>query len=574
MRRERGSDSAWSPARGERSLAMSFGALVLVLMAATALAASLLSDSLRRGEERKLAGAIAVILGESIGRVSFSGKYHARLFVEEIKDLLPYLSYVSVESSDGIVVAHSDPARNSSLIEGEDVDSLRLSLSSAGPVFVDRSRAGVPYREVLVTYRGGPGGDVEGVVRVGIDASRDLAARRYNFGLLLGMIAALAAGAIAAVAAMSRRFGGALKALNLELERKVLERTAELARANSELSRSNESLESAMGELTRTQSQLLRSEKLAVLGQLAASVAHELNTPLGAIESAASSIEGIFDDDIPRLTRLLSRLDEEGREVFLSLASIAMERATVVDGSRPKMDRRELERRLADMGVAEPAETGELLAELELADRVAELGPTLRRPDARELLEKAGSLANLRRLSAIESVGAEKAAAVVRALRSYLDKGEDDPLAVVDLASEIETVLTLYRGRTKGVEIARRYADGSTVRGNKDKLNQVWINLINNALDAMEGEGRIEISTAIEGSYVVVELRDDGPGVPAELRDKVFEPFFTTKTKGGLGLGLDICRRIVDSLGGGIELAEGGPGAAFVVRLPRAEAGA
>ena len=142
----------------------------------------------------------------------------------------------------------------------------------------------------------------------------------------------------------------------------------------------------------------------------------------------------------------------------------------------------------------------------------------------------------------------------------------------VDVHDGIESTLTILGYRLKHGHIAvERAYDRSLPRvmANGSELNQVWTNLVVNALDAIDGEGLITITTRPGPVGIAVEIADDGPGIPAELRSRIFEPFFTTKPVGkGTGLGLDIARRIVIAHRGEILLRSGGDGTAFVVNLP------
>jgi len=159
---------------------------------------------------------------------------------------------------------------------------------------------------------------------------------------------------------------------------------------------------------------------------------------------------------------------------------------------------------------------------------------------------------------------------LVRAVKaySYMDQPAMQP---VDIHEGIENTLTVLGHKLKGITVARAF-DRTLPRiiAHGGELNQVWTNLIDNAVGALNGSGTITITTLVDGNQVVVEIADNGTGIPPEIRSRIFEPFFTTKVVGtGTGLGLVICQRIVaDRHGGEIEF-ESKPGdTRFKVRLP------
>jgi signal transduction histidine kinase len=153
---------------------------------------------------------------------------------------------------------------------------------------------------------------------------------------------------------------------------------------------------------------------------------------------------------------------------------------------------------------------------------------------------------------------------------AYMDRGEQ---IEVDLHEGLETTLVVLGDKLKHtqIEVVRDYdrtLPKATVRGSE--LNQVWTNLLDNAIDALGDRGRIALSTARDGDCAVIEVADDGPGIAPEVLDRVFDPFFTTKDVGeGTGPGLDTARRIVVDRHGGSLTVESRPGrTAFRVRLP------
>jgi signal transduction histidine kinase len=161
---------------------------------------------------------------------------------------------------------------------------------------------------------------------------------------------------------------------------------------------------------------------------------------------------------------------------------------------------------------------------------------------------------------------------LVKAIKTYthMDKASSKE---VDVPAGLDSTLVMLGHKLKkgDVEVVREYEEGlPPVCGHAGELNQVWTNLLDNAIDAVEGHGRIEVRASRENGRVLVEISDDGPGIPEEVRERMFEPFFTTKDVGkGTGLGLDISRRVVvDDHGGDIRV-ESRPGETrFQVRLP------
>jgi PAS domain S-box-containing protein len=363
----------------------------------------------------------------------------------------------------------------------------------------------------------------------------------------------------------------AIDELNHELERRVEERTTQLAAANTELLATNEDLRCALSELRATQDQLVMSEKLAALGQLAAGIAHEINSPLGAMSASNRLIQTFTEGRWLELAERIGRLGSESRADFDHVSSLVSISADSPPSDRPA--RKSLASALSARGMPRPEETAELLCELGLADRVEELESFLRTSGSSEILACVLESAMVRRMSGVIDVALERAAYVVSALRRYLRRGEEDRESRFDLEEEINTILTLLGSQLKhGVALEKRLEPGIKISGDKQGLGQVWINLINNALQAMDYRGILEIESASEKDRIRVSVTDSGPGIPEEIRDRIFQPFFTTKPSGvGVGIGLDICRRIVHAAGGSVAF-ESRPGRTrFSVYLPKAD---
>jgi signal transduction histidine kinase len=153
-------------------------------------------------------------------------------------------------------------------------------------------------------------------------------------------------------------------------------------------------------------------------------------------------------------------------------------------------------------------------------------------------------------------VSAEKASKVIIALKTYSHKDTNKSLVPHDVVEDMETVLTLYYNQMKyGVEIIKEYETVPHVICFPDKLHQIWVNIINNALQAMNYKGTLKIRISNDSDRVKVSISNNGPAIPDSIIDRIFEPFFTTKILGeGTGLGLDIVKRLVEEIDGDINV--------------------
>ena len=275
--------------------------------------------------------------------------------------------------------------------------------------------------------------------------------------------------------------------LNASLEKKVEHRTEELRQKNNELTKAYE-------ELRNTQLQLIRSEKMASLGNLVAGIAHEMNTPLGSLNS-----------NIDLFMRGFEKIKQ------------------ALQSSRPQAHQK--------------------------AYQTAE---------------------SLEKLASTGKIACERISHIVKALRNFarLDEEEFKP---VDIHEGIDTTLVLLENKYRDrLRIIKEYGELPEVKCQAAQLNQVFMNILNNACEAIEGEGDIHIRTYLENDQIYIKISDNGVGIPLENLEKIFDPGFTTKgVKVGIGLGLSIGYKIMEDHGGSIQVeSEVGKGTTVTIRLP------
>lgn len=367
-----------------------------------------------------------------------------------------------------------------------------------------------------------------------------------------------------------------VRLINEGLEGIVTKRTEELRTVNQYLVAKNEQVVRAIEDLRSAQKQLIRSEKMAVLGQLVAGIAHELNTPLGAIVSSNEGIRSVLSNSWETLLRNYSKFSEEEKTIWEKLFSKGISQREFYDTKEERAKRKRIAGLLNELGIPEVLRLADILTDLGLdSDEVSEIFKNVSHKDKfLTIAQNAFSLSGIARASFTIEKAAEKASLVIQALKEYTYKDRTGTtMGSVDVRKQLETVLTLYYSKYKNqVEIVRDMPDTAEVWGNTEALTQVWTNLIGNALYAMSYKGRMSISCKKRPTGWEIAIEDSGTGIEDTIRDRIFEPFFTTKPSGaGTGLGLDICRRIIEDHNGRIFFETSEKGTTFYVVLPFSE---
>lgn len=315
-----------------------------------------------------------------------------------------------------------------------------------------------------------------------------------------------------------------LEKYSSELERKVEERTIKIERQKAEIILKNQDLEDKklkveernkrteqiLVKLKSTQALLVQSEKMSSLGVLTAGIAHELNNPINYV---SSGIDGL-KKAISRIYNVVSLIQE-----------ITPENATT---------------------------------------KIVEL------QDERDFQQFKVITDLMLRVTNNIAVGAHKASEIVRGLRTFAHDNQND-LELADLHEGINSTLLLFHHQLSDeIEIIKNYGNIPPVSCHLASINQVFMNILSNAIQALEGKGTVTITTLVKGDFIKISISDSGKGIPKEQQEKVFEPFFTTKKVGkGTGLGLSISHTIIKEHQGEIQFTSiEGEGSTFNIYLP------
>jgi signal transduction histidine kinase len=318
-------------------------------------------------------------------------------------------------------------------------------------------------------------------------------------------------------------------------------------------------------------------ERLASLGTMAAGLAHELNNPAAAAQRASAQMADAIDAVAGTIARFVEAgISREQAQQLVELQREALARASSPGDSRSTLDTADAEDELLvgleALGVDEPWQMAEPLVRAGVDQAWLDRLSALAGPATDAALCWVSATLTARELAAELQESTQRMSSLVAAVKTYayMDRGG---VVEVDLHEGLENTIVVLGHKLKhtSINVVRDYDSTLpklTVRGSE--LNQVWTNLLDNAIDALGKSGTITIATRLDGDCAFVDITDDGPGIPAEIRGRVFDSFFTTKDVGqGTGLGLATARQIVVDRHDGSLSVDSEPGqTTFHVSLP------
>lgn len=569
----------------DKKRTLAFGLVLLLIMLIASSISAYLFLTLQKNEENRLAGTIGTILGESIDRISFSGKYHSRLLLEEMQKKLPELAYISVETLSGIIEAHTDSAKNDTRIDENERDLSRKALEKRSTILTERALNGIAVKEVLLPYHTGINPEPSGVIRIGIKVDKARGEQKNTLFIHIFMIISLTAAAIWIMEILSRYFGRRLTDSAQALReseyryRGIIENIQDtfyrtdaqgtlilispsgarllgynsteemIGKPNASFWKHSEKRSEMLGILKRDgvvrdyEVVLVRKDGIPVPVSTTSTYYHDKDGNI-------LGIEGIFRDITER-----KRAEEEKAQLESQLnQSLKMESVGQLAG-----------------GVAHDFNNmlGVILGHAELAQHLIDQSQPVYK-----------NLEEIRK-------AAQRSADITRQLLAFARKQTVAP-KVLDLNETVEGMLKMLR-RLIGEDINLAWLPGAglwQVKMDPSQIDQILANLCVNARDAISGVGRISVETAncafdqeycndhvefMAGEFVRISIGDTGCGMDKETLNHIFEPFFTTKKIGeGTGLGLATVYGAIKQNNGFINAySEPGQGTTFTIYLPR-----
>lgn len=404
--------------------------------------------------------------------------------------------------------------------------------------------------------------------------------RMVSAGLLVGLLlVGMLGGTVAWSLGRLRKTHTELTASHHQLSEAhamLNERNEEIIAQKEEISAQRDQLHDALEELKSTQERLIAAEKQATVAQMGANLAHEFNSPLGAIRTLARTARRSLPQLMEDWPRTLQQVPPAAAQLMHELLDKAVSHPQRLTTQQERAQRKAWEAYAAEHQLPlTSAGIKTLVATGRQTDQHAELAPILTLPQADDLLHLVGQMQLLMNTPREIEIATERTSRVVGTLKVLSEEASSQGMMPMSLEHTLEGVLELYKDMMGRVTVKREYAPAlPPVPLRPDMIDLAWSNLVHNAIIATADvkDPAITVRTYQEDSMAVAEVIDNGPGIAPELHEKVFEPLFTTRPRGqGAGLGLEVVRRVADMFGGHLSMTSEPGRTVFRVYLPLAK---
>lgn len=362
------------------------------------------------------------------------------------------------------------------------------------------------------------------------------------------------------------------------LENQVSQRTADLTESNAALRQAKETAEQAkeqalqtLEQLKTAQAQMVQAEKMAALGLLVSNVAHEINTPIGAVKSSGAFIADTLHAALEKLPPLLDVLEPEPRHLFVQLIEQTRTQFKQLSTREERALTKKMTADLEQLNVKDASIKAKLMMKFGVHDHALDYLPLLNHPRFELIHQVSSYIAGIISGAHNINTAVEKVNRIVYALKALSGYDQANELTIAPLYQGIDKALAKFQNQTHAVEMVCNYQpDLEPVRADHNALQQVWTHLLMNALQAMNYSGKLVVDLSKTAAEFKISITDSGTGIAPEHMARIFEPFFTTRTSGeGSGMGLAIVKRIIENHHGRVEVhTEPDAGTTLNVYLP------
>ncbi len=332
----------------------------------------------------------------------------------------------------------------------------------------------------------------------------------------------------------------------------------------------NELLNLKKSQLTKQSNEIHEKDFNKVLDKLLPDFLHEISSPISSVEYSADNLLVEYQKIISSFISIAESNEPiEGFQKVVAFISSASNISSIsIEGKELREQKKKFIADLTHYQIKHPQRAAEFLISAGVFGINEKLHWIIKQPQGHLLFDLLISLLSVKQSFTVLDAAKTRSRYLVSTLKNYTNKLPDSESELFDLKTSIETAIVLVKQRLKSCNFSFHYNADCFIDGNIQHIVHVWINLLSNAVEATHGTGTISVNVFKENETVVVSVTDNGPGIPPELITKIFTPYFTTKkNEGGTGIGLDICKNVITSIGGNISVSSKPGNTTFTVRI-------